>query len=266
MKLRAKQIKFLMSSPYFASSKNLEESVYQSYNSQEELDYYRENAFKGFMEFEKPMAQHLIQPKQMHGNITPLRILVIGCGSGREAFGLEQLGSHFQIYAMDLVPEMINIAQTCAKKVDSQVKFFATSFPNLNDLEEERVDRILISSFVTNFLQGSDQRVNYLAKLAHLLKPAGEIYIYPSIQKLHFGSLEYFSSKLLKVNSWFKGWRYEQGDHVISTYHGKGKLMYFYHYPSEQDFLHEVQLAGYQAEKINEEFFRLSIKSPLSGF
>lgn len=258
LKLRSKQVKTLLTSSLFASSKLMEESIYKSYSSKKDLDHYQSIAFDGLVPCEEPVLKRMQQRQAQVGNDRKLgnRVLVIGCGSGREAFAFAKHG--LKVYAMDIVPEMIELAQTCAQKQNESIHFFAAAFPTLNDLEEAPVDFIYVSSFVINFLQGEQNRVHYMAKLSHLLKAGGEIYLCPSIEKISFGSLEFYSSSLMRLNSWIKGWNFEKGDHAISTYHGDGELMYFHHYPSEDDFFREVQQAGYAIAPISEDFYRLS--------
>jgi SAM-dependent methyltransferase len=153
IKLRTKQIKYLLTSPHFSSTKLLEESVYHSYSSEEDLSYYRELAYAGLLEYEEPVKDSIetISNEMIAaGKATP-RVLVIGCGTGREAFALESLP--IDIYAMDIVPQMIQTAQKCAEVIESKVKFFSNSFPNLNSFKVMKIESIIWRSLETCCVQ-----------------------------------------------------------------------------------------------------------------
>lgn len=243
MRLRSKQIKDLLTSPYFSSTKLMEESVYRRFSSEKNISFFMDRAFHGLTPSELPVKASIEQYALEVNEVgkTNARLLLIGCGTGREAFALEDLP--IEIFAMDIVPQMIESARACAEMIDSRVHFFCNCFPNLNDLNEHRVELIFISSYVLNFIQGSENRVHYLAKLRNLLSENGRIYIRPSIKKIPFFSSKYFISKLLKLSSWLHGWDYEKGDHAISNFPTEGEAMYFYHYPNENEFRQEVAKA-----------------------
>ena len=98
-----------------------------------------------------------------------------------------------------------------------------------------------------------------MAKLRNLLQKNGKIFLHPSIEKISFKSLEFFSARLLKLNSLVHDWKYEKGDHAISSYRGDGELMYFYHYPNESQFRQEVADAGYKEERLACDWFILTL-------
>lgn len=247
--LRTKQVQNLIFSQYFQSEKLLEESLYNGYTSQEEIDYYSQNAFNGLSAHEQDVFDYLEQKNDLKN------MLVIGCGSGREVFAFEKLG--LEMIGMDIIPAMIALAQNKSKEINSRARFFANSFPTLNDLGEQ-LQFIFLSPLILNYIQGREKRIQYLRKLRNLLLEGGEIFIYPSIQKIRPFSLEWFSSKLLQLNSWIRRWKFEKGDHAMTTYRGRGELMYFYHYPLKGDFLAEVQAAGYESLEFVNGYFRLT--------
>lgn len=247
--LRTKQVKNLIFSQYFQSEKLLEESLYNGYASQEELDYYSKNAFNGLSAHEKDVYSYLEQKSELKN------MLVIGCGSGREVFAFEKLG--LEMLGMDIIPTMIDLAQGKAAEINSKARFFSNSFPTLNDIGEQ-VQFIFLSPLILNYIQGRKKRIQYLQKLKNLLIDGGEIFIYPSVQKIRPFSLEWLSSKLLQLNSWIRRWKFEKGDHAMTTYRGHGELMYFYHYPAKGDFLAEVHAAGYESLEFVNGYFRLT--------
>ncbi|MEL6123051.1 MAG: methyltransferase domain-containing protein [Bacteroidota bacterium] len=117
-------------------------------------------------------------PDQLDG----LRVLDLGCGSGRDAYVLSQLvGPTGEVIGIDMTEEQVSIAH---RYVDhhadkfgykiSNVKFLSGNIDQLEelDLPPESFD-LIVSNCVINLVENKDK---VLKDVYQLLKPGGEMY------------------------------------------------------------------------------------------
>ncbi len=100
-----------------------------------------------------------------------LSILDIGCGYGRDAFYLENLGC--MILGIDISEEAINIASDVVLKVQKEdVKFQCCNF---TELKEEKYDIVFISNLYQ--LLKKNERKELRKAVMRILKPNGLLFL-----------------------------------------------------------------------------------------
>ena len=120
----------------------------------------------------------LVAPQQLEG----MRILDLGCGSGRDVYALSALvGEAGEVVGVDMTDEQLDVAR---RHVDYHADAFGYSAPNVRflkgyiekldelDLEPGSFD-IIVSNCVINL---SPDKPAVLREAFRLLKPGGELY------------------------------------------------------------------------------------------
>ncbi|MCR4564804.1 MAG: class I SAM-dependent methyltransferase [Bacteroidales bacterium] len=102
------------------------------------------------------------------------RVLEIGCGSGRDARALVELG--FSVVATDASQGMILQAVERNKAENSNLRFICTSFPLADNhyLLRESFDLVLAVAVLMHF--SPQERYLLLKQIAKMLKPQGVFY------------------------------------------------------------------------------------------
>ena len=115
----------------------------------------------------------------MYGRIEALlpphaRVLEIGCGSGRDARALSDMG--FSVVATDASRGMIREAEKLSKGNRDNLSFVHLPFPipDNHALFSERFDLVLAVAVLMHF--SPQERVKSLAQIARLLKATGLFY------------------------------------------------------------------------------------------
>lgn len=139
-------------------------SVAQKFNEDVEVLYYSERALDGLDEQE----QHLVE--QYMGRRG--RVLNIGCGVGREAFALAELG--FQVVGIDVAPRMIEAASRLAASRGENICFEVKSATNL-DYAPHSFDYVVMSEGVYSLIPTRDLRIDVLRNVGKLLTPDGTL-------------------------------------------------------------------------------------------
>jgi len=87
---------------------------------------------------------------------TQCNVLEAGTGGGRISFQIEKMGFK-NISAFDIVPNMINHANTIAEKTESGVKFKVADAANLTEYANETYDYLIYLQQVLCFISKKEQ-------------------------------------------------------------------------------------------------------------
>jgi ubiquinone/menaquinone biosynthesis C-methylase UbiE len=94
----------------------VQDQIVRSYSAPEVVEQYRQRMMAGLRRWEEAVLE------RVHPEVGS--VLVIGCGSGREAFALESLG--WKVKAVDSTPALLDIARTEAARRGSGIEFQLT--------------------------------------------------------------------------------------------------------------------------------------------
>ncbi|MDI6787416.1 MAG: methyltransferase domain-containing protein [Planctomycetota bacterium] len=130
----------------------------QVYNQEEKLEKYEESLIKRFCKGKT--------------------LLDIGCGCGRTTICLQKMG--FEVIGIDVVPEMIAIAQNKFPEIDFRIM-------NACDLKfkDKTFDNVLFSFNGIDYIYPKKKRVIALKEIYRVLKPNGA-FIFTSHNPLYF--------------------------------------------------------------------------------
>ncbi len=106
-----------------AEAEKLRRGVLTSYSTADAVEKYTQRASEGLRNYEKVAIDRFF----------PLsgKILVIGCGAGREAFALETLG--YKVKGIDISENLITAAKSIANQRHSHVEFELTNGTNISE-------------------------------------------------------------------------------------------------------------------------------------
>jgi len=151
----------------------------------------------GLTLFEKRLFARWLRPKD--------RVLLIGCGAGRDLVGLCRLG--YAVTGLEPVPELVERSRHNIERhglTASVVGGFAETAP------QDRYDAVIWSSFSYSLVHPSNTRVETLLRLAACLPPEGRMllgYITFRSQNRLSTMLARFTGRLASAD-----WMPEQGD------------------------------------------------------
>ena len=235
-KRRLLQLQQILFSKEFLDAESLHKGVKKHYSLENELNFYEKYCEFGLHEDEKRALQ---AATKNNSKTQSLSILVIGCGSGREAFYLEKEFPMAAIDAIDNSPEMIQRAGLVAKQ--SKVNFISGDIFQL----EERYDLLWVTAILESHIHGKENRIHFFKQVQALSKAGASAVFTPQIRKIHWKSHHYWGSQLLRLR-WFNKKMWQEGDVVMANlgaHHVAGKLVYSHFYPSAKHFEDELYSA-----------------------
>lgn len=98
------------------------------------------------------------------------RILDIGCGLGREAFALSDLG--FEVVGIDISKEVISQVKQLSAEKGYKISFFEYDGEHL-DFPDDSFDVVLIWAQTLGLLYGDELKNRYLSECKRILKKGG---------------------------------------------------------------------------------------------
>jgi len=183
-------------------------------------------------ETEKYFANKYLTP----GN----RILVMGCGGGREAIALAKMG--FEVTGVDIVPECVKIARENTLKIHLKADFSCQDMSKLQLPKDKKIDCIMFSALIYSLIPSRRKRIKVLKNLRTYLAPDGKIFLSflfeKKIDRRHEGL------KKLVARITLGNLAYESGDWV----EGDGE---FKHYFNKDQIESETSSSGFKLEEIN---------------
>jgi 2-polyprenyl-3-methyl-5-hydroxy-6-metoxy-1,4-benzoquinol methylase len=191
---------------------------------------------RGLNPSEKVFATKQLKPRS--------KILVVGCGAGRESIALARMGH--EVFGIDFVEECVEAARTNARRSNLPATFFTLSADKMGELNETAFSAVMFSAFFYSLIPTSKKRVAILRETRKLLSLDGTIFLsflaQPGSADTHF-KLKRLIAFLTAGNT-----AMEKGDFV----EGDGE---FKHYFTAQDIRREAQLAGLSVIGLNTEEF-----------
>ncbi len=232
VKRRLDQLWQVLTSRDLIHPEKIIETTVARYSSPQELKFYTDCADSGLDDFELED----LKAAQMKSDA---KVLVVGCGTGRECFAFEKMG-HL-VFGMDLSSAMITEAKRIARRKKSKVKF-SSSLP-----EGQTFDLVYISPAINGHIPGREARVAFYSALLAICNSDGILVSHPEIKKLVTTQTHFWASQILRARSFFSQ-RWQPGDTVrsfLGNHNADSKVLFYHYYPSVRDFHSEMKAAGY---------------------
>lgn len=137
-------------------------SVRASYDTPEALATYVARADQGLRRWETELVRTALPAMG--------RVLVIGCGAGRESFALDALG--YQVSGVDVAPSLVEAAR--ARDTGGRCDFQVVDGASL-PFSEASFDAATLWSQVIAYVPTRRERVRFLAEVARVVRPGGPI-------------------------------------------------------------------------------------------
>ncbi len=179
------------------------------------------------------------------------RVLDVGCGAGREAFALYEMGCR-DITALDLSPAMIDAARCENKKRGYQIDFQEADICKYSENCTIRYDMVLMLTQLICHIPGRAARIKLLTSLGRLLTDNGVIIFSTHNRhegdryRFHWGLLGYF----MKVGRALRLTRMELGD-ILATQvsEADSAKKAFLHIFTIEEVMAEVEASGLRLVK-----------------
>ena len=214
----------------------------EKYMQPEEVAVFTRHIERGLAEYEKKIIAEFLPDK--------CRVLDAGCGAGREAFALYEMGCR-DITAIDLSPAMIEVAKRERDKRGYNIEFREADIRGLGE-EGGRYDLVLMITQLMCHIPRRDERIDLLARLGRLLSKRGVIIL--STHNRHEADRYRFRWKLLglfmKISRALGLTRMEFGD-LLATQVSEadsGKRA-FVHIFTMEEVMDEIEAAGLKLVK-----------------
>jgi len=138
----------------------LRAGVIASYSTPEAIERYRDRLGQGLRRWERTLLSTVMSE--------PGEVLVVGCGTGREAFALEELG--WTVTGVDITPALVDIARAEAHTRHSSVRFHLIDgerFP----VSSGSMHAVTLWAQVLNNVPTHSGRVNLMREACRVLAP-----------------------------------------------------------------------------------------------
>jgi SAM-dependent methyltransferase len=165
------------------------------------------------------------------------RVLLVGCGTGRDLIGLIELGH--EVTALDLVPELVELARHELSRRGLHASVFAESAERVQLVD--RFDAILFSNGSYASLQPARARIATLIRMKERLAPGGCVFII----YMAFVARSPWSERLTALSARVAraDWHPERGD-CFSRDHLARRLLRFEHLFRPGEVAAECEAAG----------------------
>jgi SAM-dependent methyltransferase len=250
--LRLRQLADVLSSPTFSSLENAQAQLRDQYREESRVSRYLEDWKRGLIEPERSLIESAAQTLasgRLDGRAP--HALVIGCGTGREVFALEEMG--MTVLGADTSPEMIRAARSAAESIGSKARFVTGSFP---DGPAEPPHLIHLTVHLANQILGRASRVSFFRELRRLASAQTLLTGHVAIQDAASARRSRWSSRVLRLRAWVSGWTWEPGDLATAGLGRPARMEMFHHYPDRDAFAAELLDGGWQLDFFSAGFFR----------
>ena len=209
------------------------------YNSRAEIQFYEKFTAHGLLVGEKEAVHSLSE--------CMTSALVVGCGTGREAFALAERG--FAVTGLDIAEKMVEGARELNRRKGTDLEFTVADFMKWRDAR--RFDFVFLTFGITGHIYGEKRRREFLVKAARHLNPGGLLLYGPDILDLRHSPAKLAASQILRLK-WFGRRAWQAGDTVrsfLGRHNNTSDLFYFHYYQSEREFLEQARAAGLELER-----------------
>lgn len=227
----------LFFSPALSSAKNSAQATIERYASAAEIDYYGDIVNDGLEEHENLAISEILKLFSM-----PPKVLVVGCGTGRESFALEKLGC--KVTGIDPVKKMIDVALAEKQKQKSKCEFVVT---DPFDFKTNKFDIVYISSAINGHIYGRRERLRFYRRLYNFCHENSRLVTFPIISELKPNSRMYWASLALRLRHLTDG-NWQPGDTArsfLGNHSDSKKILYYHFYPTPKDFTDEMYDSGF---------------------
>lgn len=185
---RIRQMFIVAFSPRFSPKRDVLKDAAERYAQEKEIQYYKKIASIGLYEMEANGLKKAfeIKPDLKKG----ARALVVGSGTGREVFALEEAG--LSVVGFDFCGPMLEAAKELKEKRNSQVTF-------TNEVPKEKFDLVLFTYALTNHLTLQKERVELIKQWIPAMKEDGLFFFTGYFKKIHFGDRFYWAWLIIKI-------------------------------------------------------------------
>lgn len=234
---RIRQALILLTSKNYSTLENINALVQERYSQAAETDYYQSITHSGLYREEEYATREALKRIPSHS-----RALVVGCGTGREAIGLQRLGLY--VMALDNSEKMIQLARDNCSAIDFRVG-------ELRDLDE-KFDLIFITYALTNHIISQQDRLEFFRACAHRLKNKGLIVYGAHLQKIRRFDRFWWSSlclrwRMRRTGLWSKNLVARAH---LGHYNDEIKPLPFYFYQNSTELEQEFTESNLQFERI----------------
>lgn len=177
-------------------------------------------------------------------------ILDLGCGAGRIAFGLWDLGFR-RITGADFVPEMVDCAVELAEMIGKPIEFIQADATAL-DFVESSFDGIIFGFNGLMQIPGRERRHLAFSEIWRVLRPGG-FFVFTTHDRSNRRFREFWEAE---VRRWMKG---EQDPRLVElgdSYYESSIGATFMHIPTRQEVLEDLAATGWEHQ---EDFLRSEI-------
>lgn len=239
LRRRFYQLLLILFSPRYCAHRDVIQDTAHRYAQPKEVEYYKAIALSGLypIEFHSFNKAKEVCPKMQ-------TILVLGCGTGREAFALEKLG--FTVTAFDFCGPMLDAACELGQQINSSVQF-------MTDRPTGSFDMVFFTYGMSNHLLSRQARVELLHFWSQRISKSGILLFGGYYRKIHLFDRFYFASWLLRLRWRFKK-NVEAGTTLISHFgfHNDEAIpLPFHFYQSREEIEDEIRSIGMHPIKID---------------
>ena len=140
--------------------------TFDKYGENEELEEYSRRAMKDGLGFEeKFLMKHLKLPG---------KVLIDGCGAGREALGLAKTG--FDVTGIDFQPKMLEMARLNSEKLGLKIEFEQMDATKLT-FPDRSFDAVVMFGSILTYIPGTANRLKALTEANRILRNGGLVFI-----------------------------------------------------------------------------------------
>lgn len=236
-KRRIQQFLQILFSKQYQTTESICEGVTEHYSHAKEIHFYESYSHFGFHENELEATPTLIKDLK---NKSP-QALVVGCGAGREVFALKKLCCFSKLTGIDVSLKMIDSANKLNR--DSDIQFFNLKLEKI----QKTYDLIWVTAILESHIQGQDNRIRFFKNIYNCLKEDGHTVFTPLIRPLHWKTLYFWGSQVLRFR-WMIQSKWEEGDALVANlgaHHQNDKPVYCHFYPTKEHFKTELKAAGF---------------------
>lgn len=215
----------------------LVKTVLSKYGQAEEIEQYAHLVDKGLYEEERRLVDKYFSRKG--------KVLVMGCGCGREALALRDQG--FEVVGIDLQPQMIARAKRIAEERKKAVPFFVMDACQL-DFTAASFDGVFMFGSALTYIPFRRNRLRSLHEVRRVLKPGGLVMLNTQSRNSRLKYRVYFAL-VNPWRKWQKKWRnrasLEEGDRFgINVSGARSKGWVYFHMYAMEEVLNDLSEAG----------------------